>query len=97
MPPERVEIVSLVWPFRATRLVACRGCAFELSSGGNPVPNWNLAHVQARHALGLDPRVDPVRQGEPLFADEDTRQHKNLRRFLFIRDHRAIPYEQKTL
>jgi hypothetical protein len=40
----------------------------------------NLAHVPARHALKLDPRVGPVRQSEPWFADKDMRQHENLRR-----------------
>ena len=45
------------------------------------------AHVPAKHALGLDPRVDPVRQGEPLFADKDMRQNKNLRRFPVISVH----------
>jgi hypothetical protein len=48
-----------------------------------------LAHVPAKW--------NPVRQGEPLFADKDMRQHGNLRRFPFIWDHRVIPYERKTL
>jgi hypothetical protein len=40
------------------------------------------AHVPAKW--------DPVRQGEPLFADKDMRQHKNLRRFPVILDHWVI-------
>jgi hypothetical protein len=38
-----------------------------------------------------------VRQGEPLFADKDMRQHENLRRFPFISDHSVIRYERETL
>jgi hypothetical protein len=30
------------------------------------------------------------------FADKDMRQHKDLRRFPFIWDHRVIPYERET-
>jgi hypothetical protein len=30
---------------------------------------------------GLTRGWNPVRQGEPLFADKDMRQHENLRRF----------------
>jgi hypothetical protein len=69
-----------------------------------------LAHVPAKHAPGLDPRVESgsprrtvVRQGEPLFADKDMRQHKNLLHFPFILvhyvnlDHLVIQYERKTL
>jgi hypothetical protein len=48
-----------------------------------------LAHVPAKW--------NPVRQGEPLFADKDMRQMWNLRRFPFILDHSVIQYEQKTL
>jgi hypothetical protein len=53
--------------------------------------------------LGLDPRVDPVRQGEPLFADQDMRQFWNLRRFPFKSvhcvnlDHPGDPYEREAL
>jgi hypothetical protein len=39
----------------------------------------NFAHVPARHALKLDPRVG-LRQSEPLFADKDMRRQQNLRR-----------------
>jgi hypothetical protein len=49
-----------------------------------------LAHVPAKHALGLDPRV------ESGFADKDMRQQKNLPRFPFILDHRVIQYERET-
>jgi hypothetical protein len=31
--------------------------------------------------------VDPVRQGEPLFANKDMRRHKKLRRFAVISVH----------
>jgi hypothetical protein len=31
---------------------------------------------------GMTGGWDPVRQGEPLFADKDMRQHDNLRRAL---------------
>jgi hypothetical protein len=62
------------------------------------------AHVPAKHALGLDPRVESgsprrtvVRQGEPLFADKDMRLHWNLRRFPFIWDHQVIPFEREAL
>jgi hypothetical protein len=48
-----------------------------------------LAHVPAKW--------NPVRQGEPLFADKDMRQHKNLLHFPFILDHLGIQYERKTL
>jgi hypothetical protein len=41
--------------------------------------------------------VDPVRQGEPLFADKDMRQNKNLRRFPVISDHWVIRYDRKAL
>ena len=51
---------------------------------------------------GLTRGRNPVRQGEPLFADKDMRQYWNLRRFPFISvhyvdlDHRVIPYERET-
>jgi hypothetical protein len=54
-----------------------------------------LAHVPAKW--------NPVRQDEPLFADQDLRQTWNLRRFPFILvhyvnlDHQVIQYERKTL
>jgi hypothetical protein len=48
-----------------------------------------LAHVPAKW--------NAVRHGEPLFADKDMRQHKNLRRFPLIWDHSVIPYQRKTL
>jgi hypothetical protein len=40
---------------------------------------------------------NPVRQGEPLFADKGYAQNVNLRRFPFIWDHRVIPNERKPL
>jgi hypothetical protein len=52
---------------------------------------------------GLTRGWNPVRQGEPLFADKDMRQHKNLLHFPFILvhyvnlDHLVIQYERKTL
>jgi hypothetical protein len=45
----------------------------------------------AKPALGLDPRV------EIRFAVKEMCQQKKLQRFPFIWDHRAIPYERKTL
>jgi hypothetical protein len=39
-----------------------------------------LAHVPAKHALGLDPRWNR-------FADKDMRQHTNLRRLPVISDY----------
>jgi hypothetical protein len=46
---------------------------------------------------GLTRGWDPVRQGEPLFADKDVRQQENLQRILFILDHSVIQYEQDAL
>jgi hypothetical protein len=48
-----------------------------------------LKHVPAKW--------NPVRQGEPLFADKDMRQLGNLRRFPLIWDHRVIPDQRETL
>jgi hypothetical protein len=41
--------------------------------------------------------VDPVRQGEPLFADKDMRQHNNPACFPVILDHFVIQYDRKAL
>jgi hypothetical protein len=54
-----------------------------------------LKHVPAKW--------NPVRNGEPLFADKDMRQLWRLRRFPFISvhyvylDHRVNRYERETL
>jgi hypothetical protein len=40
---------------------------------------------------------DPVRQGEPLFAEKDMRQQENLRRFPIILDHPVIQYYREAL
>src|SRR5436305_7386861 len=42
-------------------------------------------------------KANPVRQGEPLFADKDMHPKWNLRRFPFILDYRVIQYERETL
>ena len=41
--------------------------------------------------------VGPVRQGEPLFADKDMRQHENLQRFPVMLDHRVIQHDREAL
>ena len=62
-----------------------------------------LKHVPAKQAPEHVPaKWNPVRQGEPLFADKNMRQPWNLRRFPLIwvhcvnLVHRVIPYQRKT-
>jgi hypothetical protein len=45
---------------------------------------------------GLTRGWDPVRQGEPLFADKDMREHENLRRFPVIWDQSVIPHDREA-
>jgi hypothetical protein len=58
------------------------GCLDGMNENG-------LTHVPAKW--------NPVRQGEPLFADKDMRQQENLRRIPFILDHSVIQYERDAL
>jgi hypothetical protein len=57
-----------------------------LSAGSATLPIAVAAPVSA-----CPGEVDPVRNGEPLFADKDMRQYWNLQRFPFIWDHSVIP------
>ena len=49
------------------------------------------ASVEEVIAAHVPAKRNPVRQGEPLFADKDMRQTWNLRRFPFILDHSGYP------
>jgi hypothetical protein len=44
-------------------------------------------HIQGANVSACPGEWDPVRQGEPLFAGKDMRQHENLQRISFILDH----------
>jgi hypothetical protein len=58
-----------------------------VSECGHAVSGTPLSYARPSSLAHVPAKWNPVRQGEPLFADKDMRQTWNLRRLLFILDH----------